>query len=331
MWRKKQCVIVMLVDLLVLGFYFTFLHYLVNSQGKLGSFMDCYQFAASSLHQSKALVRPAGHGVAIDSSKDVGLNSYHNCTMQQCFDLSRCRKREGFKVYVYPNRQDDQKSKLFEEVLTIIKRSPYFTSDPEEACLFVPSLDTLDRDKHSSDFQKDLPPLDSLPYWNGGRNHLLFIQYSGTYPDYSNQLDFPTGQAILARASFGAGFYRQGFDISLPLMHKEHPQVVSGHTGALTQQTEPGFLPAKRKYLLVFKGKRYLYGQGSRIRSSLYHLHNGKDVIMLTTCKHNEDWIKYTDDRCDTDNALYDRYASSGMALSMEERQLMWEGSCVAL
>lgn len=171
----------------------------------------------------------------------------------------------------------------------------------------VPSLDTLDRDKHSKDFVKSLPSFSSLPYWNGGRNHLFFVQYIGTWPDYLEQLDFSAGQAMLARASFNINHYRKGFDISIPLMHKEHPLIAGGHSGVLSHRTKPGLLPIKRKYLLVFKGKRYLYGQGSRMRSSLYHLHNGNDVVMLTTCKHNQDWAKYTDDRCDMDNVLYDR------------------------
>ena len=198
-------------------------------------------------------------------------------------------------------------SRLYQEILNAIRTSSYITLDPKEACLFIPAFDTLDRDKHSADFVPSLPSLSSLPYWNGGRNHLIFVQYSGTWPDYSEVLDFPTGQAMLARASMNVRVYRKGFDISLPLMHKEHPGISEKRSGLLSVLLKPGFLPARRKYLLVFKGKRYLYGQGSRIRSSLYHLHNGRDIILLTTCKHNQDWIKYTDNRCDMDNVLYDR------------------------
>lgn len=235
--------------------------------------------------------------------------SGQQCTMETCFDFSRCRGPQGFKVYVYPSQQNAQISPLYNQVLTVIRNSPYFTSDPEEACLFVPSMDTLDRDKHSKEFVSDLRPHSSLPHWNGGRNHLLFVQFSGTWPDYSQQLDFSTGQALLARASFNTNVFRRGFDISIPLMHKEHPGMSAKHTGVLSRENSPGFLPVKRKYLLVFKGKRYLYGEGSRIRSSLHHLHNQEDIVMLTTCKHNQDWVKYTDSRCDLDNALYDRYS----------------------
>lgn len=304
MWRKRRYFLVLIVDFFALSILFLLLKYLIahhlyfSTKHNVKSYMDHHQFSFSlSVRKSKSIPRSVKVDVTADNQP---------CTMESCFDFSHCR--EGFKAYVYPNEQNFQRSPLFEEMLSIIRSSPYLTSDPEEACLFIPSIDTLDRDKHSDDFVKNLPSLSSLPYWNGGRNHLLFVQYSGTYPDYSEHLDFPTGLALLARASFSSHLYRTGFDVSLPLMHKEHPQLVVHHSGVLSHESMPGFLPVKRKYLLVFKGKRYLYGRGSRIRSSLYHLHNHGDVVMLTTCKHNQDWLKYTDDRCEMDNALYDRW-----------------------
>ncbi len=307
MYCRNRCLFFLLLDSLLLTLFVFLLHcfvvhdsYFMSGRRK-ESFVDHSQFVVSSLQ----MVKTTPLSVVAATMDDPVDNQ--QCTMGTCFDFSRCGGRHGFKVYVYPEEAEGQMSELFHEILYTIKSSPYITMDPEEACLFIPSFDTLDRDEHSSDFVKNLPPLASLPYWNGGRNHLIFVQYSGTWPDYSELLDFPTGQAILARASMNIRVYRSGFDISLPLMHKEHPGDSGRHSGILSLVSKPGFMPARRKYLLVFKGKRYLYGQGSRIRSSLYHLHNGRDIILLTTCKHNQDWIKYTDDRCDMDNVLYDR------------------------
>ncbi|NXQ94371.1 EXT1C protein, partial [Sagittarius serpentarius] len=233
------------------------------------------------------------------------LSVYKNsrCRMETCFDFSRCEKH-GFKVFTYPRERDQPLSESYGKILASIERSRYYTPNPEEACLFVLSIDTLDRDHLSGQYVHNVnEKIRGFPLWNGGRNHLIFNLYSGTWPNYTEDLGFDIGQAILAKASFYTESFRPGFDISIPLFPKDHPQR-GGEKGWLYQDS----VPPKKKYLLVFKGKRYLTGIGSSTRNALHHIHNGKDIISLTTCKHGKDWEKHKDTRCDKDNVNYEKF-----------------------
>ena len=225
------------------------------------------------------------------------------CTMSSCFNVDRCL--QDFKVYVYSPERSEKPGPMYKKFLTAIRDSPYYTTDHKSACLYILNLDTLDRDSLSNEFVKHLPEkLSQLPYWNNGRNHLIFNFFSGSFPNYSEELDFPYGEAMIAKSSFSSKWYRKGFDISLPLLSKHHKEK-GKYPSVLT--TRRNLYPIHRHYLLVFKGKRYLWGQGSETRNSLHLLHNGKDIIMLTTCKHGKNWGQFIDSRCAQDNSLYDR------------------------
>jgi hypothetical protein len=50
-------------------------------------------------------------------------------------------------------------------------------------------------------------------------------------------------------------------------------------------------------FCLCWTGKRYVHGMGSETRNSLYHLHNGREAAVLTTCKHGKNWRDMQDDR----------------------------------
>lgn len=219
------------------------------------------------------------------------------CRMESCFDFTLCKKN-GFKVYVYPQQKGEKIAESYQNILAAIEGSRFYTSDPSQACLFVLSLDTLDRDQLSPQYVHNLrSKVQSLHLWNNGRNHLIFNLYSGTWPDYTEDVGFDIGQAMLAKASISTENFRPNFDVSIPLFSKDHPRT-GGERGFLKFNT----IPPLRKYMLVFKGKRYLTGIGSDTRNALYHVHNGEDVLLLTTCKHGKDWQKHKDSRCDRDN-----------------------------
>lgn len=234
--------------------------------------------------------------------------NYNTCRMESCFDFTRCRG--DFKVYVYPQElmedsMNPPPSPSYQKLLNVIEESRYYTSDPSQACLFILSLDTLDRDRLSADYVRNLPArIQRLPLWNNGLNHVIFNLYSGTWPDYTEEnLDFDPGMAILAKASMSVSHLRPGFDISIPLFHKKHPE-----KGGEPGQVQSNNFPLDKRYLLAFKGKRYVHGIGSETRNALFHLHNARDLVMVTTCRHGKSWRDMKDERCDEDNIEYDRY-----------------------
>ncbi|KAJ3050385.1 Exostosin-1, partial [Rhizophlyctis rosea] len=246
------------------------------------------------------------------------LNS-SQCHMWNCFDYSRC---SNLTVYVYPyNPSDSSISPKYLSILNAISSSPYITTDPTQACILIPNVDTLDRDVRSNRYLRNANErLQALPHWNGGLNHLVWVLYSGTYPHYDEEVDLDLGKAILAKASMGVDTYRTGFDISLPLFLKEDEAAASGKAaqdedwpGAYI--SDPALLAIREtkwaeaanttKSLLVgFKGTHYWAGKGSEVRSALHLYHNGNDSIIVTNCpphlrKHS---------RCKADTALFDSY-----------------------
>ena len=136
--------------------------------------------------------------------------------------IELCFYRNGFYVYVYPI--EEPVSEQYQAIITAIKNTRFYTTDPKIACIFVLSLDTLDRDIGSVSYVKNVPEkISKLKYWRGGQNHIIFNLYSGTWPDYNeDDVGFDIGKAMLAKASASQSYFREYFDISFPLFHKEH-------------------------------------------------------------------------------------------------------------
>ncbi|XP_072762562.1 exostosin-2 isoform X2 [Anoplolepis gracilipes] len=149
-----------------------------------------------------------------------------SCTYFTCFNVYQCGS-QGNKllVYVYPPKIyldsagrpiTNQMTREFYQILNAIINSKFYTPNPNEACIFVPSIDTLNQNRLR--LQEVSQALRSLPFWNDtGENHLIFNMVSGSVPDYNTVIDVPVGRAMIAGAGMSSLTYRPGFDISLPV------------------------------------------------------------------------------------------------------------------
>ena len=227
------------------------------------------------------------------------------CRFDTCFDFASCK--HGFKVFTSQPTPSDTKERIrspvYLKILMSIRQSVFYTSDPSHACLYVLTTDTIDRDPLSKDFVQKLDKkISRKDLWNRqGRNFIVYNLFTGTWPDYLENLAFDYGYSMVARASFSEEKIRRGYDISIPLFQKDHPQIsrVDPYNGVV--------FPLERKYLVAFKGKRYMSGIGSEVRDEVHLLHNDKDIVLLTTCKHGKGWEKLADSRCKKDIELFER------------------------
>uniref|UniRef100_H2ZE33 Exostosin GT47 domain-containing protein n=1 Tax=Ciona savignyi TaxID=51511 RepID=H2ZE33_CIOSA len=151
-----------------------------------------------------------------------------NCKMYNCFDIYRCgsdeRHPNKLSIYLHPLSQYTDEtgasitsslSREFVEMYYAIAQSEYYTSDPENACIFIPPIDMLNQ--NLLNVRRTGQLLSTLPYWNRGTNHLIFNFIPGTSPDYSTAIEVPHDKAIVAGGGFSHWTYRSKFDVSIPI------------------------------------------------------------------------------------------------------------------
>uniref|UniRef100_A0A8C6SEH7 Exostosin glycosyltransferase 2 n=1 Tax=Neogobius melanostomus TaxID=47308 RepID=A0A8C6SEH7_9GOBI len=150
-----------------------------------------------------------------------------SCRMHTCFDVYRCgyNPKNRIKVYIYPlQRFVDEVgvpisstglSREYNDLLSAISDSDFYTDDVSRACLFIPSIDVLNQ--NSLRVRETAQALAMLPRWDKGMNHLLFNMLPGGPPDYNTALDVPRDRALLAGGGFSTWTYRQGYDVSIPV------------------------------------------------------------------------------------------------------------------
>ena len=227
MQAKKRFSIVFLAVLIIVYFYTRKNDVQYEVKVVYDNLPSYFHSWSDELSKEPEFKFPRGSSISDEDvvSDENDIYTSRKCRMETCFDTTRCN---NFKIYVYQDLDIEEsevmtsKSLLYQKILDVISESRYYTSDPNNACLFITAIDTLDRDTLSPDYVRNVAmKLRSLKYWNKGRNHLIFNLYSGSWPDYAeDDLGFDSGEAILARASAAVQVLRPGFDVSIPLFLK---------------------------------------------------------------------------------------------------------------
>ena len=185
----------------------------------------------------------------------------HACTMETCFDATRCEKRFGLHVGEEVPRTHDMMR--LPDCLRQCARASVVTN-AAEACVLLPTVnincewDQCDPSTHMR--------LRALPSWGAaGRNHLIW-----DYNDAKN-VKYRTDDAIFMKTAMSIDHYRRGFDVPMPLL----PNGVATRATAAELAAAAG----RRHLLLSFKG----VCQPSSARPALSRLHNGRDIISVCT------------------------------------------------
>lgn len=103
------------------------------------------------LNQSDVLDLNNFRHVRFDKDAELARKRNPNCSFNDCFNVYRCGNHQNkVTIYVYPLTEYSEESsatisKEFYKILKTIVNSHYYTPNPNEACVFVPSIDLLNQ------------------------------------------------------------------------------------------------------------------------------------------------------------------------------------------
>jgi glucuronyl/N-acetylglucosaminyl transferase EXT2 len=209
-----------------------------------------------------------------------------DCFFHNCFEINECQYTDPpdrIKVYIYPDYRYSLPdhgniqlpvSKEYKEILDTIYDSVYYEPSPVEACVFIPSIDTLNQ--RTIDVSLVTKLLSRLPWWNSGTNHIIFSMLPGQHPTYNVTPDFLYDKAILAGSQFNTISYRIGFDLAIPV-----------YNSLTKQDIYLNNIIGNRKYLLS------VLIQLGADPAVISRIQTNERVLLLGPCKQCDDcWIK---------------------------------------
>ena len=171
---------------------------------------------------------------------------YSGCSFQRCFQHASCLLTQPFTVHVYNNADPSQfpshHDTLISDLVTRLKNTQSFASDPNTACVYVVILDSSSGSEGSRDIESEVH---SLPFWrNDGTNHII-IELASSHSSRSVLDGVHTGRAIVALSiTSPTKPLRPHYDVLLPPLL----------SAQITWRDIPAILPAFRDNLIYFHG-----------------------------------------------------------------------------
>lgn len=194
----------------------------------------------------KPLKLPRASPIQIHPNSPPSLPRQELCTFHTCLDVYFCGYNDytRISVYVYPLHEFTDEagaaillpmSKEFYEIIEAVMESPFYTSDPTTACLFVPIVDVLNQNRVR--LKETSQSLAALERWKDGTNHLLFNMLPGSAPEYTAALEVDVGKALIAGGGFSTWTYRRTFDVSIPVYNPLVADIILPQKSYLTPRS----------------------------------------------------------------------------------------------
>lgn len=175
--------------------------------------------------------------------------------------------------------------------------SPFYTDNPNRACLFIVPIDTLNDFTYSNSTQIS-QVINHLKYFNekDGKNH-LFFSFISNGQDHSTSLDL--GKSIIAGGSFDTFGFRQKFDISIPVY-----SLLSGEFPVTNRTFINHILNKNRKWTLLVSQFNLLIKEQQLILKRL-ELDSRSHILLLTNHCRNHNPTRF---RCSLNKKLAFNY-----------------------
>lgn len=231
-----------------------------------------------------------------------------SCNHFNCFDIFRCDPLDEIKIYLYPIRKyiNDNEQPVFKyfsreyyQLIKEVRGSPFYVSDPSTACIYIPTIDTLDQKTLLTDEASQA--LESLPFWKSyGRNHLLFNFFPGTPENSLRNFSINIGKAVLAAGNLDTWNYRNNFDVSIPVYSPRSRQYIHR-----TEREKKFLIESKRSQMIISLETDFINPEYKKILEILEINHPSKLFLYVTNCNPP---LNKSSLRCNTLRGLRLRY-----------------------